>query len=268
MTGLIPTLNVLIVDLIKVKKMKKRMLAVALLCAPLSAFAALTGVIVHDAKSSIDTAAQWVKEGKQWVSELQAYQDELLAKTGVRDVQGLVQDAKDISSELTSVYNEGTEFYDDYINDPTGVLSPKAQSLLDKYKVGETCINQGYSGDLIKGCEARFLSDLATVEYGNNLQDNLTKDNENMSGLIDQVKSAKDPKATADATNAIALNQLKFEKLKFQYEMYRDKQHDLAEYKQNMSEAAFQKKQLEAVTSDTPALDYKSEFEKQNYEMR
>lgn len=263
MTGLIPTLNVPTVGLIKVKKMKKQFLALALLCAPVSVFAAVTGVIVHDAQSAIETAGQWVKEGKQWVSELQAYQDELLSKTGVRDVQGLVQDAKEISSELSSVYSEGTEFYDDYINNPTGALSPKAQALLDKYKVGETCINQGYSGDLIKGCEARFLSDLATVEYGNNLQDNLTKDNENMSGLIDQVKGAKDPKATADATNAIALNQLKFEKLKFQYEMYRDKQHDLAEYKEKMSEAAFNEKQLNA---EEPS--FKEGFATKDYGMK
>ncbi|RKT89327.1 type IV secretion system protein VirB5 [Rahnella aquatilis] len=243
--------------------MKKQLLAITLFSCSASAFAVGAGVIVHDAQSSIQTAAQWVKEGKQWVSELQAYQDELLAKTGVRDVQGLVQDAKEISSELTSVYEEGTEFYDDYINDPTGVLSPKAKGLLDKYKVGETCVNQGYSGDLLKGCEARFLSDLATVAYGDKLQENLTKDNENMDGLIGQVKSAKDPKATADATNAIALNQLKFEKLKFQYEMYRDKQHDLAKYKQEMSEAAFRKKQLNA---EEPS--FKENFSVNDYEMK
>jgi len=251
------------VEFIEVRNMKKQLMAVALMCAPLSGFAAVTGVIVHDAQSAVDTAAQWVKEGKQWVSELQAYQDELLAKTGVRDVQGLVQDARDMSSELTSVYNEGADFYDDYINDPTGVLSPKAQALLDKYKVGETCVNQGYSGDLIKGCEARFLSDLATVEYGSKLQDKLTDDNENMGDLINQVKEAKDPKATADATNAIALNQLKFEKLKFQYEMYRDKQHDLADYKQKMSEAAFNQKQLNA---EEPS--FKEGFSNNDYGMK
>ncbi|HED3702936.1 TPA: pilus assembly protein, partial [Serratia marcescens] len=60
---------------------------------------------------------------------------------------------------------------------------------------------------------------------------------------------------------------LKFEKLKFQYEMYRDKQRDLAEYKMKMSEAAFQKKQLDAVNADTPIVDYKSAFDQQSYEM-
>lgn len=45
-----------------------------------------------------------------------------------------------------------------------------------------------------------------------------------MKDLIDQVKNAKDTKATQDATNAVSLENLKFEKLKFQYEMYRDKQ--------------------------------------------
>ncbi|MCV5598193.1 type IV secretion system protein, partial [Escherichia coli] len=82
-------------------------------------------------------------------------------------------------------------------------------------------------GDLVRGCEASFLSQLAGVEYGNKLESKLRKDNASMKDLIDQVKNAKDTKATQDATNAISLENLKFEKLKFQYEMYRDKQRDL-----------------------------------------
>ncbi|EFZ9777704.1 pilus assembly protein, partial [Salmonella enterica] len=112
--------------------------------------------------------------------------------------------------------------------------------------VTDTCQNLGYSGDLVRGCEATFLSQLASVEYGNKLESKLRQDNQTMKGLIDQVKNAKDTKATQDATNAVALEQLKFEKLKFQYQMYRDKQRDLAEYKEKMAQAAFRKQQLEA----------------------
>lgn len=226
--------------------MKRKLIAILFLSLSVNAFAITGGVIVHDAKQGIATAAQWVKEGKQWINELKAYQDELLAKTGLRDVQGLIQDAKDISKDLTDIYNEGTAFYDDYINNPTGVLSPKARALLDKYKVGEMCAKQGFSGDLIKGCEARVLSDLASVAYGENLQEKINKDNKNMKGLIDQVKSASDPKSTTDATNAIALEQLKFEKMKFQYEMYRDKQEQLAKYKKEMAQAEFRNRQATA----------------------
>ncbi|EBE2365217.1 pilus assembly protein [Salmonella enterica] len=226
--------------------MKRKLIAILFLSLSANAFAITGGVIVHDAKQGIETAAHWVKEGKQWIDELKAYQDELLAKTGLRDVQGLIQDAKDISKDLTDIYNEGTAFYDDYINNPTGVLSPKARALLDKYKVGEMCAKQGFSGDLIKGCEARVLSDLASVAYGENLQEKINKDNKNMKGLIDQVKSASDPKSTADATNAIALEQLKFEKMKFQYEMYRDKQEQLAKYKKEMAQAEYRNRQATA----------------------
>ena len=67
-----------------------------------------------------------------------------------------------------------------------------------------------------------------------------------MNSLINQVKNSKDPKQTADAANAVQLANLKFEKLKFQYEMYRDKQKDLAEYNKEMNEANFRKQQLEA----------------------
>ncbi|APG53488.1 pilus assembly protein (plasmid) [Providencia stuartii] len=201
-------------------------------------------------KQDVKTAAQWTKEAAQWTKELKAYQDELLSKTGIRDVQGLIQDAKEIAGDLTDIYNEGTAFYDNYIENPTGILSEKAQALLDKYKVGEMCVKQGFSGDLIKGCEARVLSNLASVAYGENLQENINKDNKKMKGLIDQVKSATDPKSTADAANAIALEQLKFEKMKFQYEMYRDKQAQLSKYKEEMVQAEFKRQQLQATIPD------------------
>lgn len=207
-------------------------------------------IIVHDPVSAAKAAAQWVKEGKQWVDELKAYQDELLSKTGIRDVQGLIQDAQSISSDLTSIYNEGTSFYDDYINNPQGILSGKAQELLNKYKVGENCINQGFTGDLIKGCEARFLSDLAAAEYGEKLQEKVINDNSSLDKLINQVKNSTDPKETADAANAIALEQLKFEKTKFQYEIYRDKQKAIADYKKEMIQAEFKKQQLQATIPD------------------
>ncbi|WP_407213240.1 type IV secretion system protein [Enterobacter hormaechei] len=208
------------------------------------------GIIVNDISQSIATAKQWTKEANQWANELKAYQDELLAKTGIRDVQGLIQDAQSISSDLTEIYSEGESFYSDYIQNPEGVLSPKAKAILDKYQVGKTCANKGFSGDALKGCEAKFLSDLATVEYGNNLENKLKKDNREMTSLINQVKNAKDPKATADAANAVQLANLKFEKMKFQYEMYRDKQKDMAAYTEEKNQADFRKQQLDAQEPD------------------
>lgn len=100
--------------------MKKQFLAATLICCSASAFAIGSGVIVHDAKSALDTAAQWVKEAKQWENELTAYKDELLTKTGIRDVQGLVQDAQSVSKELTQIYDQGNAFIDDYIKNPDG----------------------------------------------------------------------------------------------------------------------------------------------------
>ncbi len=83
----------------------------------------------------------------------------------------------------------------------------------------------------MRGCEASFLSQLAGVEYGNKLESKLRKDNASMKDLIDQVKNAKDTKSHTGRNKRHSLENLKFEKLKFQYEMYRDKQRDLAQYK-------------------------------------
>ncbi|WP_289347261.1 type IV secretion system protein [Pantoea stewartii] len=232
------------------KKSIVSLLAVTTFAVSSSALAVGAGVIVHDAQQSIDTAAQWVKEATQWTKELKSYQDELLAKTGIRDVQGLIQDAQSVSNDLNSIYSEGESFYSDYITNPEGVLSDKAKSILDKYKVAETCANKGFSGDNLKGCEAKFLSDLATVEYGKKLETKLKNDNSEMTSLINQVKNSKDPKQTADAANAVQLANLKFEKLKFQYEMYRDKQKEMAAFNQEQNEANFRKQQLEAKEPD------------------
>lgn len=142
------------------------------------------------------------------------------------------------------------------------MLSAQAKSLLSDYKVTDTCKGLGYTGNQVRGCEATFLSQLAGVEYGNQLEEKLRSDNQSMKDLIDQVKNAKDTKATQDATNAVSLENLKFEKLKFQYEMYRDKQRDLAEYKEKMLQAAFQDKQLNA---EEPS--FKEAFSMNDYRM-
>lgn len=217
--------------------------------------------IIARARQDVATALQWVKEASQWTKELEAYHDELLSKTGIRDVQGLIQDAQSISNDLNTIYNEGESFYSDYIENPQGILSAKAQAILDKYQVGKTCINKGFSGDAIKGCEAEFLSDLATVEYGKKLETKLKNDNSEMNSLINQVKNSKDPKQTADAANAVQLANLKFEKLKFQYEMYRDKLKDLAIYNKELNEANFRKQQLDAKEPSFKEADKKYNFD-------
>lgn len=210
---------------------------------------------------AIDASPEWAIEAQRWTERLKQWQDtvshyqkqinaykqELLTKTGIRDVQGLVQSAQSVSKELEKIYDQGNAFIDDYIKNPDAVLSEQAKSLLSDYKVTDTCQNLGYSGDLVRGCEASFLSQLAGIEYGNKLESKLREDNQEMADLIDQVKNAQDTKATQDATNAVSLASLKFDKLKFQYEIYRDKQRDLAEYKEKMAQAAFRKNQREAV---------------------
>ncbi|MDC9875851.1 type IV secretion system protein, partial [Shigella flexneri] len=183
---------------------------------------------------------------KHYENQINAYKQELLSKTGIRDVQGLVQSAQSVSQELMQIYDQGNAFIDDYIKNPESALSEQAKSLLSDYRVTDTCQNLGYSGDQVRGCEATFLSQLASVEYGNKLESKLRQDNQTMKDLIEQVKNAKDTKATQDATNAVALEQLKFEKLKFQYQMYIDKQKQLSEYKKEMAKASFRHEQINA----------------------
>ncbi len=77
---------------------------------------------------------QWSDTVKHYNAQIQSYQDELLAKTGIRDVQQLIQDAQSIKNDLTAIYNQGNAFIDKYAQNPTEAFSQQAQALLSKYK--------------------------------------------------------------------------------------------------------------------------------------
>lgn len=73
---------------------------------------------------------QWAETVKHYENQINAYKQELLSKTGIRDVQGLVQSAQSVSQELMQIYDQGNAFIDDYIKNPEGALSEQAKSLL------------------------------------------------------------------------------------------------------------------------------------------
>ncbi|MDX7527194.1 type IV secretion system protein, partial [Enterobacter hormaechei] len=84
---------------------------------------------------------RWTERLKQWQDtvnhyqkQINAYKQELLTKTGIRDVQGLVQSAQSVSKELEKIYDQGNSFIDDYIKNPEATLSEQARSLLADYK--------------------------------------------------------------------------------------------------------------------------------------
>lgn len=226
-------------------KIKSLALVMALFSANTFAVGA-TGVIVHDAQSSIDTARQWLKEAEQWKNQLTAYKEELLSKTGIRDVQGLVQDAQGLQSDLTDVYNQGEGLYTDYVKNGKVNFSSNLQSILSKYDVSSTCKNLGYSGKAIQGCEAQFLDNLSNIDFADTIEGKLKTAQSRIGGLVNKIKNSKDPKETADAGNALALENMQFEKIKFQYQMFRDRQSDMKEYQQQLNDSEFRKSQLDA----------------------
>ncbi len=71
---------------------------------------------------AIDANPEWAVEAQRWTERLKQWQDtvnhyqkqinaykqELLTKTGIRDVQGLVQSAQSVSKELENIYDRGT----------------------------------------------------------------------------------------------------------------------------------------------------------------
>ncbi len=104
-------------------------------------------------------AGRWSEKLKQWSdtvkhynAQIQSYQDELLAKTGIRDVQQLIQDAQSIKNDLTAIYNQGNAFIDKYAQNPTEAFSQQAQALLSKYNVSKKAM----WGMQLKGVKRSF----------------------------------------------------------------------------------------------------------------
>jgi len=233
--------------------MKKTIIAVLFSLYSFNTYAVGGGVIVNDAQAAIKTAAQWAKEAKQWQNELLAYKEELLSKTGIRDVQGLVQDAQSVQGQFQDIYDSGKSFYTDYVTNGKANFSSNVQSILDKYDVTTTCKNLGYSGTAIQGCEAQFADKLANIEFSDDLAGKMEQAQSRLTSIIDKVKNSKDPKDTADATNALAVENIQFEKMKFQYEMFKDKQKAMADYQENLNQSNYLKSQANA-----PKLNFSS----------
>ncbi|EJT4720270.1 pilus assembly protein [Salmonella enterica] len=229
--------------------MKSKLLCVTamlFMLSPLSQADLGQGVIVHDNQSLLKTIQQWKNEAQQWTKELDAYKAELLSKTGLRDVQKLVQDADAMRKELTSIYNEGNAFIGDYIKDPKGALSGKALNLIKEYRIDETCQSQGYVGDAQRGCEAKIMADLATYEYSKDLNKKVNNEFKDMNQLMEQVKNADNIKASQDAANAIEVKKLKLDAIRFQYQMLKDRNESQSKYMEEMKSAQFKKQQAEA----------------------
>jgi len=242
--------------------MKKTIIAVLFSLYSVNTLAVGGGVIVHDAQSALDTAHQWAEEAKQWAKDTQAYKDELLSKTGIRDVQALVEDAQSVQSQYQDIYNSGKSFYTDYVTNGKANFSSNVQSILDKYDVTTTCKNLGYSGTAIQGCEAQFADKLGNIGFSDDLIGKMDRAQNRLSGLINKVKNSKDPKETADATNALALENVQFEKMKFQYEMFKDKQKAMADYQQKVNVSNYRKSQSQAqpMQLDSSSYDLPAEF--------
>ncbi len=77
------------------------------------------GILVFDATSKMENARQWAKEAKQWMetvehykAQMNVYKDQLATSTGLRDIQGLLEQGKSLQSEIKTLQNQGISLND------------------------------------------------------------------------------------------------------------------------------------------------------------
>ncbi len=141
-------------------------------------------------------------------------------KNGIRDVQGLVQSAQSVSQELMQFMIRGML-----------LLTITLKILKGRFGTGQIVIvrlqsngylpEPGYSGDLVRGCEATFLSQLARWNTVTSWRASFVRTTRRWKTYWSSQK-CEGYEGHAGCNKRVALEQLKFEKLKFQYQMYRE----------------------------------------------
>ncbi len=138
------------------------------------------------------------------------------SKTGIRDVQGLVQSAQSVSRNWCRFMIRGMLLLTITLKIWRGVIGT-GQIVIVRLQSNGYCQNLGYSGDLVRGCEATFLFNWQVWNTVTSWRASFVRTTDDERPYWSSQK-CEGYEGHAGATNAVALEQLKFEKLKFQYQ--------------------------------------------------
>ncbi len=188
-----------------------------------------SGIPVFDAASKLENARQWAKEDKQWMetvehykAQMNAYKDQLASATGLRDIQGLLEQGKSLQSEIKTLQKQGISLNDLLTSDnpPSRALN----GLYEKYKVFDVCdlktktITEG-AKNYLNVCKQETANKVYMIEQTAEVQKKVNNALKDIGKLSNRIANAKDSKESQDLANAIQANSVQLNLLTSAWEM-------------------------------------------------
>lgn len=193
---------------------------------------------------------QWLKEAQNWLKtakfyedSMQNYKQQLASQTGLRDLMGLVNQARGLKDDIANLQKQGISLNDllSSSNVPSGALD----SLYNKYKDFDVCGVQSVAA-YATACKQETINKAWMIEQTSDVQEKVNSTLDDISSLADRAASATDVKESQDLANAINLKSIQLNTITNQWEMNMKASDQRAKLLEEKRKKAFHDQQYNA----------------------
>ncbi|MDQ1228447.1 type IV secretion system protein VirB5 [Pantoea ananatis] len=193
---------------------------------------------------------QWLKEAQNWLKtakfyedSMQNYKEQLATQSGLRDVMGLVNQARGLKDDIANLQKQGISLNDLLTsgNVPSGALD----SLYNKYKDFDVCGVQSVAA-YATACKQETINKAWMIEQTSDVQEKVNSTLDDISSLTDRAANAKDVKESQDLANAINLKSIQLNTITNQWEMNMKASDQRAKLLEEKRKKAFHDQQYNA----------------------
>lgn len=212
------------------------------------------GIPVVDVMNNLELVNQWRQHLEQWKgtvtqykAQLDSYKRQLATATGIRDVEGFLQQAKSLSQDLENLQKNGVSLND--LLTLNGSYNGTLDALYGKYKMFDSC-DANQSKSYVDTCKQIVINRAVAVEDTTQVQQKIIRAVSDISSLASRVEMSQDAKESQDLANTLSAKSVQLNALTTQWEMG-VKQADLREKMLVIQrEKAFHQQQLNAQVAD------------------
>jgi len=168
--------------------------------------------------------AEWIKEAQRWMdtvkhyqSQLDAYKNQLATATGIRDIQLLIGQSKNLANDINNLRKRGVSL-NDLLNNPNGSFDSQLNGLYEKYKVFDDC-NENRAAKYKNTCKQLILNQAVSIEETVEVQNKISEVLADISTLTNRIEMSKDTKESQDLANVVNARAVQLNALSTQWEM-------------------------------------------------
>ena len=212
-----------------------------------------SGIPVVDAVANAQEMAHWTEKLKQWAetaqhyrNQIQAYKEQLATATGIRDIAGFVDQARNLKSDLEKLRQPG-QALNELLR--TGGSSGQFDALYEKYRVFDTC-HAGQSKTWADICKQQVINQAIQFEQTDEIQTQVSQALGEINTLSDRIALSRDLKESQDLANSIQLKSVMLNTLTTQWEMSVKVAENREKLLENERIKRWNQQQLNAPTAD------------------